>query len=216
VLDFIPGTGPVTHQRQQAVGGPIQTWTADELQIVANQVCDRCNNGWMDRLEGEARPHLIPMIRGRPRYLHRRSQATLAAWATKTALALHLTTPEKAATQSHYREIASTHRAPAQTQVWIAGYQGRHAARHHSSQLQLTGKTLSADGYATTFSVSHVVFQVFGYGGIEEEVSVSKLGAWAQATFRIKPFVESFTWPPTLILDDAGFDAFAVVFESPE
>jgi hypothetical protein len=169
----------------------------------------------MHELETEARPHLTPMIQGRARYLHKRSQASVAAWATKTALALHLTTPEKGAPQAHYREMATTHRAPRQTQVWLAAYQGQHAAHHHSSLLELTTHARSANGYGTTLAVGRLVVQVFGYVGIEEGVTVTKRGAAEQATLEIHPFEHSLIWPPHLILDDASLRSFAATFETP-
>jgi hypothetical protein len=129
LLSVMPGNGPVTHSRQSKARGPMdQVWTKNELDIVAKQVCRACNGGWMNDLENAARPFLTPLIQGRGRHLHETGQALLAAWAAKTALALHLTTPENGAPLEHYREIANTHLAPAQTLVWLAAHDAKQFA----------------------------------------------------------------------------------------
>jgi hypothetical protein len=45
-------------------------------------VDERCNNGWMRRLEDKARPMLIPLLRGDEgrRYLGKKEQQTIATW----------------------------------------------------------------------------------------------------------------------------------------
>src|SRR5579863_2892239 len=55
--------------------------------FVEGRVCERCNNGWMSRLETEAMDVLKPLIAGTASLLSV-SDATrtiLAKWATKTA-----------------------------------------------------------------------------------------------------------------------------------
>jgi hypothetical protein len=167
----------------------------------------------MNDLENEAKPFLTPMIQGRGRHLHPHGQAVVAAWAVKMALALHLTTPEKAAMPVHYREITETHRAPRQTWVWLAAYTGWRAAYHHSSQLRLDSSTHSAAGYATTLAIGHLVFQVFGYSGIEDGVTIARR-TWARATQTIHPFEGSIVWPSSTVLDEQGLMALSTAFET--
>lgn len=37
LLSVMPGAARVTHQRERSPGGPVDTWTADEIQIVASR-----------------------------------------------------------------------------------------------------------------------------------------------------------------------------------
>lgn len=216
-LDYVPGeAGPVTHHRQSTVeGGFDQVWTADEFDVVAKRVCEQCNDGWMNDLENQARPFLIPMIRGHGKHLHQTGQELVASWCVKTALAVHLTTAEKAAPVEHYREIARTHRPPSDTWVWLAAYDGgQNIARHHSTALELEAESFTAYGYATTLAVGHFAFQVAGYSGAEEEVTFAEGPAGGQAKLRIWPYTgRTVIWPPRLVLDQTSFDAFAAAFE---
>jgi hypothetical protein len=166
-----------------------QTWTSDEMSIVAKQICEACNGGWMAQLEDAAKPYLTPLIQGRGRHLHETGQTLVAAWAAKTALAVHLTTPEKGAPVEHYREMTATHRAPAQSQIWLGAFDAASFHAYHESHLlDLRTDTLQASGYKTTLAVGHLVVQVSGYSGIEEEVTIAKGRAWRQATLQIHPF----------------------------
>ena len=70
--------------------------------------CKRCNNGWMSRLEERAIPLLKPMLDGRAVTLGFWDQATLAAWAVKTCLALQWARHDikSLVPERHFREIA--------------------------------------------------------------------------------------------------------------
>jgi hypothetical protein len=216
ILGALPGEGPVTHMRQSTARGPVdQVWTSDELQIIAKQVCEDCNTVWMSRLEGRAKPRLTPMIQGHGgKLLLPESQEVIAAWAVKTALALHLTTPEQGAPQAHYHEIARTHRPPANARVWLAAYEDWRAAYHHSSLLKLTTDRLSGDGYVTTLTVGRLCLQVVGWVGVEESVTWES-EAWARAVLSIFPPTDPVVWPPPLILDDPAMLAFSMRYETP-
>jgi hypothetical protein len=50
-------------------------------------VCDSCNNGWMNRLEGEVRPTLEPLLRGTRSVLTPKNQNTLARWIVMKCIA---------------------------------------------------------------------------------------------------------------------------------
>jgi hypothetical protein len=194
----------------QAVhGGPLRVWTNKELAIVARQVCKKCNNGWMSDLESRAKPVLTPLVQGASGYLDASDQATIAAWGAKTALALHLTTPEKVAPVEHYREIASTGLPPKQTLVWLAAHDARAIdAYHRSHVLSFDGATMRVAGYATTIAISRVVIQVVGYVATDR-LEVVKGGRWRGATIRIRPPSGIVSWPPRDVFDQAALAAFA-------
>jgi hypothetical protein len=60
--------------------------TARLFANTAKVLCAGCNNGWMSRLETDARQAMLPMIWGESAVLDRDTQRTLAAWAVKTAI----------------------------------------------------------------------------------------------------------------------------------
>jgi hypothetical protein len=53
-------------------------------------VCQRCNNGWMSRLEKEAGPLLRSLFRGQEAVIEGAQQVQLANWTMKTAMMLAL------------------------------------------------------------------------------------------------------------------------------
>ncbi len=73
-----------------------QSWVRNQhqwLQLVVNDVCARCNSGWLSQLETTAKP-LIPPLANRTRTLAELSndeQVVLARWGAKTAFLIHRT-----------------------------------------------------------------------------------------------------------------------------
>jgi hypothetical protein len=55
---------------------------------VLRRVCERCNSGWMSRLESDARPLLLPLIAGETIRITNASRTVLLRWALKTAAVL--------------------------------------------------------------------------------------------------------------------------------
>ena len=56
------------------------------ISLTIQDICDKCNRGWMHDLEDDVQPVLTPMIEGRIEPLSWPSVAILNAWAVKTAL----------------------------------------------------------------------------------------------------------------------------------
>lgn len=61
------------------------------LDLTVNRICAGCNNGWMSRLETEAKPLLSPLIDGRDRAIWSDEQAIISAWLIKTAMVFEFT-----------------------------------------------------------------------------------------------------------------------------
>lgn len=70
-------------------------------------VCDRCNNGWMSRLQNRAKPRLIPFIQGRYRFLSDHDARTLAAWSMMLTMVIEFLDPATAATTPDERRQLS-------------------------------------------------------------------------------------------------------------
>ncbi|TIX48805.1 hypothetical protein [Alteraurantiacibacter aquimixticola] len=83
-----PPPDNVRHNRQNfsyhpcdgtKVTGPTDR-QGDQRTIRIRTVCNVCNNGWMNRLEGEVRPILTPIITGEKTTLNRGHVETLSRW----------------------------------------------------------------------------------------------------------------------------------------
>lgn len=89
--------------------------------------CVACNTGWMSDLQKEAKPILIPLMRGERYLLHRKAQKTLAAWiAMFTMVAEYMTKdPTKVGASLADRKYLKENLAvPPNWKIWIANYKG--------------------------------------------------------------------------------------------
>ena len=199
------------HTVREGMGGPvIREWTADTFDVVARQVCARCNAGWMEHLEREADPYLRTVIYGRARTLHGGGQTLLAAWAVKTALALRLAHGEARPIEvEHYRSMAEAQvRPPPNTLVWLGAYEnGRHAFHYpHTIDLE-SDSGQRAEAYGATFTIRHAAFQVFGHA-YEDEVEIAKRGARADMGAQIWPILGAVDHPPRVVIDEHSLPYF--------
>ena len=53
--------------------------------VTVKKFCDDCNNGWMSRLEADAKGFLLPLVNGADHTLTPEGQSIVAAWCFKTA-----------------------------------------------------------------------------------------------------------------------------------
>src|SRR3954454_13509204 len=78
-----------THRRQVFRVGGEETDRSHKgapATLTVRSVCAGCNNGWMSRLEGRAKPFLETMLRGHSRTYYAGGQEVIATWLVKTAL----------------------------------------------------------------------------------------------------------------------------------
>jgi hypothetical protein len=79
--------------------------------FVAGTVCGACNNGWMSRLEGDAKPVLKPLIEDPHRLenLNLNQRALIARWTLKTAAMLNRASAYSAPGISMSRPVPDDH-----------------------------------------------------------------------------------------------------------
>jgi hypothetical protein len=91
-------------------------------------VCRDCNNGWMGKLQEDAKPFLVPILEGRSATLKRNGQIIMAAWAAMMIMvAEHLDIQMVAIPAADRRWLRNNLRPPSHWRIWI----GRHAAVSH-------------------------------------------------------------------------------------
>src|SRR5262245_9550643 len=66
----------------------------NNLGFISKTPCERCNNGWMSRLEKEAQPIIVKMMRAASFLITTSEKLTLARWILKTAIMYELTQPD--------------------------------------------------------------------------------------------------------------------------
>jgi hypothetical protein len=73
--------------------------------MTTKEVCEPCNNGWMQKIEDAAKDVTQHMLLGGGRELHSKGQATIAAWGVLKAFVVHQTFPRALVPPEHYREV---------------------------------------------------------------------------------------------------------------
>ena len=194
----------------------VNSWHTRKPKLVVKRVCSGCNNGWMSRLENEAKPVLESILDGRLQSLDPSAQLTLAKWAVKTAMVLEAIDSSRPWFYSENERwlMREAQKIPVRTSAWIA------KCIHHP-HIYSVKKYLSTvrgdDGpraIATTMAFGFLAFQVVSIRTPPEtpthdpvSYAVSN-GPWEQTLVQIWPISDRLlTWPPYYGLDgDLGLD----------
>lgn len=183
------------------------------LSTTVKAVCDKCNNGWMSRLEQTVRPVLTPIISGQSTVIEAPVLPTLSLWAFKTALIAMLLSkgdhdlppvpPSDYVDIYNSRELFQPH---GPVLVWI----GRYGTQEPGLSAQVTpvvfernGQSLSSRPQAYVFSV--LVGEVF-VEGIRFTDRNSETSLLHPPGFvRLWPEGDSFSWPLESSLNHADW-----------
>jgi hypothetical protein len=131
-------------------------------------VCEKCNSGWMARMEEEAKPMLWPLIHAEGRRLDRDEQRVLARWALLKACVFDEVHPEARVVPEAHRQHLYEHKDPPANGLWVllATYEAQEL-RHYASQGLLFGEgagraPTAPTVYFVTITVGALVVQVIG------------------------------------------------------
>jgi hypothetical protein len=225
--EIVPGEGEMVHER-----GPVfppgddggETWRHPRLfTLTVRATCEDCNTGWMNRLEERVKPLITLPIQGERQTLKTGvEQTSVAAWAFKTALMLDCAQQKgvRHVPRQHYRYLYHFRHPPPNVHVRLLPYGFHEGQEYHPAWVKRTRLTVNSGfgdfkGYSFTFSVGHLVFQVFGVLS-PQEFNVRRNtrrpdGTEIDFLRQIWPLgVEPITWPPS-----SGFDAEGLDFLSP-
>jgi hypothetical protein len=142
--------------------------TAPKMEAKVKRVCERCNTGWMEALEGAARLVLPGLIRPRRDHvgLAPIEQEIVSVWAVKTALMCEFMDPHTAsAPRSDFQTIFRTLTPPPGTNVWLAAYDGPKELDYNHRRLTFSGVNVGVPdrrGYLTAFIIGRLVIYVMG------------------------------------------------------
>jgi hypothetical protein len=193
--------------------------TVEALGVVAHVVCERCNTGWMERLEAQVRRHLVPMIRGEATHLDALAIRTLARWTAKTHQMYRFQLKRPPAAPA----LAAVHtgHVPRATFLLAAAWNGRESAYIvHNSRTQritkiITPGTPSDDlvfySELLTLRIGYVALQTFEITPyrVGPQWRVPMEGSELRYVRALWPRPKgSINWPPAQALDDRTFGAF--------
>ena len=166
----------------------------------------------MSDLEGAAQGALTDLILDNTtsRTLNQETLALLAFWMAKTMLMFQFINREGPTIPPvWFRWLYESREPPPGLRIWIAATDGITGGlyRHHRLKLQGTVTGNKGYGYAATFAVRHLAFQVIGHtypSGMtfsREQEEVYLAPVW--------PVEEAQAWPRDATLTFAGWQALA-------
>jgi hypothetical protein len=219
VRDLIAdGDEPFIHREvEDASREQIRGWEADGPDFKVRRVCqNHCNGGWMSKLETDVQPYITGLIKGHGRTLYRDGQQLVAFWALKTAMMWQYASRSQPIPARELHALYEAREArvpPPGWQVWIASTRGAGVGYHCPVSLKLGLPDGSdAQAYASTFSIGHLAFQVFGHELGEGRAKRDLKPPLGDAVLQIWPYVGPVKLPPSVVLDLAGLELVARAF----
>jgi len=176
------------------------------LGLTSRAPCETCNNTWMSRVEGAAKPLLTPVILNkRTRWESAAEQLVVARWAFKTALMLDSASrPERQnAPANDFKDFFQTRKPPQGVTIDLAHYEPEPGEEAFAAWADMSWagpgdnpRRRDAQGYRVTFSVGYAIFQVHRIIGPN-----SATQRWERVVYRNgEPLADVFRplWPLTL------------------
>jgi len=207
---------PIQHSRIRSQHGKVverTDWAAIPIDWQVKAPCKPCNEGWMNRLEAECRPHLIPMLRNQTVPLDASDQHSLAKWVTLKALMAQYGHPggmQEIPADSYHRFYRSQALPPG-AQIWIGRYNGagawpcdyQHLPLYMTPQGEPEPSRPNAN--VSAFTIGYAAFLYFGHE--LEEGPVFTPDSTAREYFvPIWPSSTAVVWPPKGLIGADGID----------
>jgi hypothetical protein len=205
-----PDEGAVGHFRsfEDLTGGDRSVenkWDGTPFTFTVRDVCESCNNGWMEELETEVAPIIDGLVLGEPRTLSILDQDALARWATKTALVVMRAVPQPYPIPDEVARWFGENKRPLpRSYIALGKYVGDGGwpitVHQHGAKLAVAGSGLDSYAGADT----NAFHSVFAVGHLAASVAATYLdgdpdvGSPAAVTRRLPiwPCKAEVGWPP--------------------
>jgi hypothetical protein len=193
---------------------PHTIWDAPLFSATIKDVCGRCNNAWMSRIEAEAKAYAEPLIRGEEGILIGvDAQWAISRWAyLKVLLFERVDKRQRLLPENRYREMYESSLGeptlPANMTVLLAAHEGERYGQY-APRLLADARSRKPELFIGTITIQHLVVQVIEDVARDGEVkSFQHDKRIAGNEARIWPFSQPFDWPPGLALTDSGLEIF--------
>jgi hypothetical protein len=198
-------------------GRNLGNWSTVKPKLPVKWLCPSCNNGWMSRLEDEAKPVFESVLDDKLKDLDASAQSTLARWAVKTAMVLEAVDSNRYWFYSEdERQLMRVELAlPPRTSVWIAKCVDQPNVYTAAKDLRTTPGDDGVHAFATTMAFGTLALQVVSIrtpAAIPENIAVTydvREGPWHQTLVQVWPTSQnSQRWPPCYgLAGELGLDA---------
>lgn len=192
-------------------GHKLGTWQKRTPQLLlARCVCGNCNSGWMSKLEVEMKPIVESILDEQLSVLDVSSQAVIAVWAIKTAMALEALYPEREFfySKGERQNMRAVSAIPERTSIWIAKCVNQPNIYSAGKDLRTAPGNNEAKAYVTTMAFGSLAIQVASIrtlAKLPKEIQItydSREGQWDKTLLRVWPKIPySQQWPPSYGLD---------------
>lgn len=201
-------------------GHKLGTWRTKTPQLLpAKCVCGNCNGSWMSKLENEMKPIVESILYEKTSALDVTSQAVIAVWAIKTAMALEALYPEREFfySLSERQNIRAISAIPERTSIWIAKCVNQPNIYSVGKELRTAPGDNEVKAYVTTMAFASLALQVVSIrtpDNLPKEIQVkydTREGPWSKILLQVWPLTPfSQQWPPSFGLDgELGLEALA-------
>jgi hypothetical protein len=191
--------------------------------VKVNAVCSKCNNQWMNDLDHDVEPLIVPLIRNYPLEVSGDDRLLMARWATKIALLLEHTRPRSDLTRRRsltapraYAEFFRTQLPPPQTRLWMflvhppfIGTVYRTAPVPVVVYDPAAARALGApNGTLTTFAMGMLGFQLMHVPLTPQydDLVQRRMRLGEQFMRFLWPPMAPLDWPPSKALEQDRFD----------
>jgi hypothetical protein len=178
--------------------------TRPPFRQTVQDVCSRCNSGWMSGLEATAQRVLSSLILGERLTIESADQAPITVWVHKTALVALLVSSDEARADGYgvpageYHDIYRARvdgQPPSGTQCWIARYEGARLASARVVPVAVVlddhGEPDRPTGYLMTILVGQLLLQAIRFTTPSFAINVANAPAMQQIWPILPPVVPS-------------------------
>lgn len=195
----------------------IGNWPMAKPRLPLKRVCRTCNNGWMSRLENEAKPVIESILDDKIKAVDASAQLTLARWAVKTAMVLETVGANRDWFYSETERslMGKVQTIPQRTSVWIAKCVDHPNIYSAAKGLWASPNKTGVHAFNTTMGFGSVALQVVSIkvpAKIPANIAVTydiSDGPWDQTLVQVWPSSQNpLSWPPKYGLkDELGLEA---------
>ena len=197
-------------------------WGGDPRSRSLKIVCEKCNSGWMSKLQEQAKSILLPLILGQPAVLNQNAQECLAAWIAMTVVTAEFFYPSTTAISSDQRYSLYHHQRPPTDgwKIWIGRYQRGKWQGYwaKNSQIIISEEDTSPPSdievpppntQTTTLVVGELYIHVFSCPSVWVVDRIGLTSKGAEKIAQIWPIQESMIAWPISLMSDLDADNFA-------
>jgi hypothetical protein len=192
-------------------------WRSAKPTLAVKRVCGACNNGWMSRLEEQAKPVLESILDDKLKAVDTLLQAVVARWAVKTVMVLEAVDSSRSCFYSEDERslMRTTQSIPKRTSVWIAMCVDHRDIYSAAKDLRTSRGDDGIRAFATTMAFGPLAVQVVSIKTPAEIASTVAVtyevsdGPWDRTLVQVWPSsANPLVWPPEYgLAQELGLEA---------